>query len=172
MSEPQIEKTGWSNSKRRPHGPCFRAGLLAFAPRLTEACSRHEDKAKPRGLRIYILGGYAHASPQNCSILRTLLATYMGEGFGGSRFRVLYGGEIHCRFYGNLTPCGSTLWIRVKRHVIHHWLPHFPMPFLNKCRKSAVHRSTVRSNASSKIPTELRGRTRTSTTHTKHKRSA
>ena len=38
--------------------------------------------------------------------------------------------------------------------------------------KSAVHRSTVRSNASSKIPTELRGRTRTSTTHTKHKRSA
>ena len=40
------------------------------------------------------------------------------------------------------------------------------------CRKSAVHRSTVRSNASSKIPTELRGQTRTSTTHTKHKRSA
>ena len=40
------------------------------------------------------------------------------------------------------------------------------------CRKSAVHRSAVRSNASSKIPTELRRRTRTSTTHTKHKRSA
>ena len=35
------------------------------------------------------------------------------------------------------------------------------------CRKSAVHRSAVRSNASSKIPTELRGQTRTSTTHTK-----
>ena len=43
---------------------------------------------------------------------------------------------------------------------------------LQQCRKSAVHRSTVRSNASSKIPTELRGQTRTSTTHTKHKRSA
>ena len=55
--------------------------------------------------------GYAHASPQNClfwgpgfgtsfcSILRPLLATYMGEGFGGSRFRVLYGGEIYCRFW-------------------------------------------------------------------------
>ena len=40
------------------------------------------------------------------------------------------------------------------------------------CRKSAMHRSTVRSNASSKIPTELRRRTRTSTTHTKHERSA
>ena len=40
------------------------------------------------------------------------------------------------------------------------------------CRKSAVHRSAVRSNASSKIPTELRRRTRTSTTHTKHKRRA
>ena len=26
------------------------------------------------------------------------------------------------RGYGNLTPYGSTLWIRVKRHVIHHWL--------------------------------------------------
>ena len=26
------------------------------------------------------------------------------------------------RGYGNLTPCGSTLWVRVKRHVIHHWL--------------------------------------------------
>ena len=24
------------------------------------------------------------------------------------------------RGYGNLTPCGSTLWVRVKRHVIHH----------------------------------------------------
>ena len=22
--------------------------------------------------------------------------------------------------YGNLTPCGSTLWVRVKRHAIHH----------------------------------------------------
>ena len=63
------------------------------------------------GTRIYILWGYAHASPQNClfwgpgfgtsfcSILRPLLATYMGEGFGGSRFRVLYGGEIYCRFW-------------------------------------------------------------------------
>ena len=26
------------------------------------------------------------------------------------------------RGYGNLTPCGSTLWVRVKRHVIHHGL--------------------------------------------------
>ena len=25
------------------------------------------------------------------------------------------------RGYGNLTPCVSTLWVRVKRHVIHHW---------------------------------------------------
>ena len=24
------------------------------------------------------------------------------------------------RGYGNLTPCGSTLWVRVKRHAIHH----------------------------------------------------
>ena len=24
------------------------------------------------------------------------------------------------RGYGNLTPCGNTLWVRVKRHVIHH----------------------------------------------------
>ena len=24
--------------------------------------------------------------------------------------------------YGNLTPCVSTLWVRVKRHAIHHWL--------------------------------------------------
>ena len=24
--------------------------------------------------------------------------------------------------YGNLKPYGSTLWVRVKRHVIHHWL--------------------------------------------------
>ena len=24
------------------------------------------------------------------------------------------------RGYGNLPPCGSTLWVRVKRHVIHH----------------------------------------------------
>ena len=24
------------------------------------------------------------------------------------------------RNYGNLTPCGSTLWVRVKRHAIHH----------------------------------------------------
>ena len=23
------------------------------------------------------------------------------------------------RGYGNLTPCGSTLWVRVKRHAIH-----------------------------------------------------
>ena len=23
-------------------------------------------------------------------------------------------------YYGNLTPCGSTLWVRVKRHAIHH----------------------------------------------------
>ena len=30
-----------------------------------------------------------------------------------------------CRLYfayGNLTPCVSTLWVRVKRHAIHHWL--------------------------------------------------
>ena len=26
------------------------------------------------------------------------------------------------RGYGNLTPCVSTLWVRVKRHAIHHWL--------------------------------------------------
>ena len=41
-----------------------------------------------------------------------------------------------------------------------------------RCRKSAVHRSAVRSNAFSKFPTELRRWTRTSTTHTKHKRRA
>ena len=29
--------------------------------------------------------------------------------------------ERNGRFsYGNLTPCGNTLWVRVKRHVIHH----------------------------------------------------
>ena len=29
--------------------------------------------------------------------------------------------ECHVeRGYGNLTPCGSTLWVRVKRHAIHH----------------------------------------------------
>ena len=26
------------------------------------------------------------------------------------------------RGYGNLTPCVSALWVRVKRHAIHHWL--------------------------------------------------
>ena len=26
------------------------------------------------------------------------------------------------RGYGNLTPCETTLWVRVKRHAIHHWL--------------------------------------------------
>ena len=42
-------------------GPCFRghdeAGLLAFEalPRLTEACPRHEDKARLTGTRIYII---------------------------------------------------------------------------------------------------------------------
>ena len=54
--------------------------------------------------------GYAHASPQNClfwalvlephfaqSCGRFLLLTW--EGSGGSRFRVLYGGEIYCRFW-------------------------------------------------------------------------
>ena len=34
------------------------------------------------------------------------------------------------RVYGNLTPCGSTLWVRVKRHAIHH-------------RGSSVHRRLV-----------------------------
>ena len=29
---------------------------------------------------------------------------------------------VHIRWqqYGNLTPYGSTLWVRVKRHAIHH----------------------------------------------------
>ena len=83
-------------------GPCFRghdeAGLLAFESLqgLPRPCPRHEDKARLTGTRIYILWGYAHASPQNClfcgpgfgtsfcSILRPLLATYMGEGFGAA----------------------------------------------------------------------------------------
>ena len=26
------------------------------------------------------------------------------------------------RGYGNLTSCETTLWVRVKRHAIHHWL--------------------------------------------------
>ena len=29
------------------------------------------------------------------------------------------------RGYGNLTPYGSTLWVRVKRHATHHWLYSF-----------------------------------------------
>ena len=73
--------------------------------------------------------GYAHASPQNClfwgpgfgtsfcSILRPLLATYMGEGFGGSRFRVLCGGEIYCRFWCASWTTSSSSAKRCDRHL-------------------------------------------------------
>ena len=106
---------------------------IRVAPRPTEACPRHEDKARLTGTRIYILWGYAHASPQNClfwgpgfgtsfcSILLTLppplLATYMGEGFGGSRFRVLYGGEIYCRFWCASWTTSSSSAKRCDRHL-------------------------------------------------------
>ena len=38
----------------------------------------------------------------------------------GERSLELSTARIFSDVYGNLTPCGSTLWVRVKRHAIHH----------------------------------------------------
>ena len=55
--------------------------------------------------------------PHFAQILRPLLATYMGEGFGGSRFRVLYGGEIYCRFWRASWTTSSSSAKRCDRHL-------------------------------------------------------
>ena len=69
---------------------------------------------------------------KTCSSLATIFWSWMWSGtwtfFCGSSNTIGIRTWQWCewmrchveRGYGNLTPCGSTLWVRVKRHAIHH----------------------------------------------------
>ena len=116
-----VAKCAHPDSERTP---CFRghdeAGLLAFEALqgLPRPARETEDKARLTGTRIYILWGYAHASPQNCLL--------WGPGFGTSFCSNLAAASCYLhggRFWRQQVP--SPLWWRNLLQVLARELNHF-----------------------------------------------